>query len=314
VPGADVTEIFAELHVDCRNGLGEMPVWCPESGTLYWIDVVNPGRVFHWAGGTHKPDFCSFAHPVTGLNLAGAGNLLVHGETSLLLFNPETSRSHPIWTLPASPARMRFNDGHCDSVGRLWVGTMVNNFAEDGTAVAITGNIGQLWVVTPDGGRPIDAGFGCPNAICWSPDGGIFYVADSYNGWLYSYRFDLEAGNVTDRRPFCRLSGLGIPDGAAVDEDGYLWNARWGAGTVVRISPDGQLDRVVRLPVSQPTACCFGDRDRRTLYITTARYALDPDRLLAEPVAGGIFAIRTGVPGLELPRFQLQPVGGSLLP
>jgi sugar lactone lactonase YvrE len=144
-----VTEIFAELHVDCRNELGEMPVWCPESGTLYWIDVVNPGRVFHWASGTPKPDFCSY---------------------------------------------------------------------------------------------------------------------------------------------------------------------RWGAGTVVRISPDGQLDRVVRLPVSQPTACCFGDRDRRTLYITTARYALDPDHLLAQPVAGGIFAIRTDVPGLELPHFQLQPVGGSLLP
>lgn len=309
-----MTDTYAELQVDCRNELGEMPVWCAESATLYWIDVVNPGKIFHYAGGMHQPEFYSFPHPVTGLNLAEDGKLLVNSETSLLLFNPKTGRSHPIWTLPPSPTRIRFNDGHCDSLGRLWVGTMRNNLVDDDSATTVEGNVGQLWLITPDGGVPVDEGFGCPNAICWSPDGGTFYAADSFNGWLYSYRFDLEKGRLTDRRPFCRLSDLGVPDGAAVDEDGYLWNARWGAGVVARISPAGELDRIVKVPVSQPTACCFGDRDRRTLYITSARCALDPDRLLAEPVAGGLFAIRTDVPGPELPRFQSQSRGGSTMP
>jgi sugar lactone lactonase YvrE len=89
-----------------------------------------------------------------------------------------------------------------------------------------------------------------------------------------------------------------------VDQEGCLWNARWGAGMLIRISPAGHLDRTVRLPVSQPTACCFGDADLRTLYITTARYGLSPGQLATEPVAGGVFSLRVEVPGLPLPAFR----------
>jgi len=72
-----------------------------------------------------------------------------------------------------------------------------------------------------------------------------------------------------------------------VDQEGYIWNARWGASMLIRLSPTGQLDRTVRLPVSRPTACCFGDDDLRTLYITTARYGLSSQQLATEhsPVA-----------------------------
>jgi len=181
---------------------------------------------------------------------------------------------------------------------------MADNIGDDGAPRAISENVGQICVVSPCGSRLFDATLGCPNAICWSPDDSTFYVADSCDGWLYAYRFDLEAATIFDRRPFCYLEGFGIPDGAAVDQEGYIWNARWGAGAVVRISPEGALDRVVRLPVSQPTACCFGDADQRTLYITSARFALAPRTLATEPLAGGIFAVRTEVPGLKLPRFE----------
>jgi sugar lactone lactonase YvrE len=106
------------------------------------------------------------------------------------------------------------------------------------------------------------------------------------------------------RRPFFYSDALGIPDGAAVDQQGYLWNARWGAGVLIRISPAGRLDRTVGLPVSQPTACCFGDDDLRTLYITTARYGLSRERLAMEPLAGGVFSLRVDVAGLPLPAFR----------
>jgi len=158
-------------------------------------------------------------------------------------------------------------------------------------------------MIAPGGGKRFDEHFGCPNALCWSPDGDTLYVADSCDGWLYAYRFNLADASVSQRRRFCRLDGLGIPDGAAVDAEGYLWNARWGAGAVARISPAGALDRVIHLPTIQPTACCFGDPDRRTLYVTSARFGLSEERLRAEPMAGGIFSIRVDVPGIELPPF-----------
>jgi sugar lactone lactonase YvrE len=199
---------------------------------------------------------------------------------------------------------MRFNDGHCDQSGRLWVGTMPNNIDDEGAALDIEDRSGQICVISGCSSRTIEAQLGCPNAICWSPDGGTFYIADSCDGWIYSHHFDGSAGTISGKRPFCHLDGLGVPDGAAVDRDGYIWNARWGAGVVVRIRPDGTLDRVVRLPVSQPTSCCFGDADRRTLYVTSARFSLTPDRLRDEPFAGGVFSIGLDVPGIEQPQFS----------
>jgi len=300
-------EDVATLQVDCRNELGEAPLWCMATATLYWVDVIKPGRVFHWRKDTNSVDFWDFDDLVTGLNLIAGGGLLIHGKNQIRRFDPSTGKTFPVFSLPPSQMPMRFNDGHCDRAGRLWVGTMANNIGDDGAALDIADRDGQICVISGTSSRMIDANLGCPNAICWSPDESRFYIGDSCDGWLYSYRFDASAGTISDRRPFCRLDGFGVPDGAAVDREGYLWNARWGAGAVVRISPDGSLDRVVRLPASQPTSCCFGDEDRRTLYITSARFALSPERLQKEPFAGGVFSIRLEVGGIEKSQFA----GGS---
>jgi sugar lactone lactonase YvrE len=259
--------------------------------------------VFYCRTETGRVDFWEFDDLVTGLNLVAEGGLLVHRTRDIVRFDPATRETQQVVSLPASTKLMRFNDGHCDRAGRLWVGTMTNNIGDDGAALAISEFDGQICRVSGTTSQAFDARLGCPNAICWSPDGGTFYVGDSCDGWLYSYRFDVDAGTISERRPFCHLGDLGIPDGAAVDCDGYLWNARWGAGAVARISPAGRLDRIVRVPAAQPTACCFGGRDRRTLYVTSARFALSADRLQAEPFAGGVFAVRVDVAGLDVPPF-----------
>ncbi len=292
-----------ELRIDCRNELGEAPLWSAGPRILYWVDVIKPGRVFHWHAAQDRVDFWDFDDLVTGLNLMTGGTLLVHLKDRLLRFDPGSGEMTTIYALPRGTS-MRFNDGHCDRAGRLWVGTMPNNIADDGTARDIVERTGQIHVISHAPARAIDAQLGCPNAICWSPDETRFYIADSCDGWLYAYRYEGSGGTLSDRRRFCRLEALGVPDGAAVDRDGYLWNARWGAGAVVRIAPDGTLDRVVRLPVSQPTACCFGDDDLKTLYITSARYALSADQLRNEPLAGGVFSIRLDVAGFDLPLFS----------
>ena len=293
-----------ELRIDCRNELGETPAWCAGSTTLYWIDVVKPGRVFYWQTETDLVDFWDFDDLVTGLNLVAQGGLLVHGACDIFLFDPASRAQKLIFSLPDSAIPMRFNDGHCDHAGRLWVGSMPDNLSKHGAIPPGYENSGQLYVVGAATTNSFDVRLGCPNAICWSPDGGTFYIADSCDGWLYAYRFDAAQGTVSKRRPFFRLDDCGIPDGAAVDCDGYIWNARWDGGAVVRISPDGRLDRIVHLPTSRPTACCFGGMDRKTLYVTSARFGLTPGQLKTEPFAGGIFTMRVDVPGIEIPSFH----------
>ena len=72
---------------------------------------------------------------------------------------------------------------------------------------------------------------------------------------------------------------------------------------VTRFTPEGRVDRAVRLPASQVTSCTFGGSDLRTLYVTTARTGLDAEALLAEPLAGGLFAVELDVAGLPAHRF-----------
>jgi sugar lactone lactonase YvrE len=72
---------------------------------------------------------------------------------------------------------------------------------------------------------------------------------------------------------------------------------------VVRYTPDGKIDRVIELPVSNPTCCCFGGKGLDTLYISTARQRLTPEQRAREPLAGCVFAVRPGVRGLPEARF-----------
>ena len=93
------------------------------------------------------------------------------------------------------------------------------------------------------------------------------------------------------------------PDGACVDAEGFVWTAIFAAGRVVRYSPQGQVDRVIQLPVTNPTCVCLGGPGLKTLYITTARKFLDRGQLRGEPLAGSVLAVDVDVPGLPVQRF-----------
>ena len=81
---------------------------------------------------------------------------------------------------------------------------------------------------------------------------------------------------------------------SAMDADGYIWNARWGGSCLIRFAPDGSVDRIVELPVTQPTSCVFGGPDLKTLYITSAAVGLEDN---GNPLEGALLSIRTEVAG-----------------
>jgi len=90
--------------------------------------------------------------------------------------------------------------------------------------------------------------------------------------------------------------------GSAIDSAGFLWNCRFGGGCIVRLAPDGAVDRVVEMPVRNITTCTFGGPDLRTLFITTASIVAPPgDRL-----AGSLFALDVDVPGVPENRFSIS--------
>jgi sugar lactone lactonase YvrE len=124
------------------------------------------------------------------------------------------------------------------------------------------------------------------------------YFADSPTHLIQVFDILEPEGLLSAPRPFARTSAGAFPDGATVDADGCVWSAHWGAGCVVRYTPEGRVDRTISVPASQPSCVCFGGPQLDLLCITTARHGLDEACLNAEPNAGDVFLYRAGVQGL----------------
>jgi sugar lactone lactonase YvrE len=116
---------------------------------------------------------------------------------------------------------------------------------------------------------------------------------------IWSYDYDSATGGISNERLFLEGFARGLPDGSTMDAEGYLWNCRFYGNCIVRVAPDGKIDRVVEMPVKNTTTCVFGGADLSTLFVTTASAQAPPsDRL-----AGSLFSIRTGVRGQAENRF-----------
>jgi sugar lactone lactonase YvrE len=111
-------------------------------------------------------------------------------------------------------------------------------------------------------------------------------------------------GTLGTSRIFAQTPAGAFPDGAAIDADGCLWSAHWGAGCVVRYTPEGWIDRTLAVAASRPTCVCFAGPDLDVLCVTTARDGLSDAALLAEQNAGDVFLYRVGVRGLPEPEYQ----------
>jgi len=277
---------------------GEGAVWHPEHAALYWADI-NRFLVHKYSTRSSATESWLFDEPVVSVNLTTNPNLLLLVmATRITFWAPITHpRTSTIYHLPTAPS-MRFNDAKVDPRGSLWVGTMRNNVGDEGENLNVEFSGGVLYRIDPNGSVSewMD-GIGISNTLAWSPDRSTFYFGDTIANTLYAFAFDQDTGTISGRRPFLAGYERGLPDGSAMDSEGYLWNTRPNAACLVRIRPDGSIDRIVTLPTLKPTTCAFGGSDLRTLFITSAR---SPDRL-----SGSLFSLRTDVPGHPIERFRM---------
>jgi sugar lactone lactonase YvrE len=79
-----------------------------------------------------------------------------------------------------------------------------------------------------------------------------------------------------------------------------VWNCRYGGGCIVRVRPDGNIDRIIEMPVTNITTCTFGGDSLSTLFVTTAGLGAP----VSERLAGGLFALETDVKGQAEKRFR----------
>ena len=277
--------------------LGEGPWWSAREKVLYWVDILDPA--VHRFDPTIKENrtvkLTEMVGAVAGRNRGGLITATQFGFKNLDFDSGQmVAISNPEAHLPEN----RFNDGKCDRKGRFWAGTLCLH--------AGTG-IGSLYRMDPDGKvKQMDTGFGVSNGMGWDPENRKMYFTDSKLKRIFVYDFDLESGEIENRRVFATLPEGNdlLPGGLTVDREGFVWSVNWDGWCINRYDPAGAVERTIHLPVPRPTSCMFGGENLDILYVTSARIRLSAQRLSEAPLSGSIFAIDVGVKGMPEPEFM----------
>jgi L-arabinonolactonase len=276
--------------------LGEGPIWDAESQCLYWLDSL--------AGTLHRLDPESGAYqamtvpaPIGSMSLREGGGAVLSLQDGFYSFDFETGATALLAPLGIDHPNVRLNDGKTDRQGRFLAGTM-HLHRNDDEPVA-----GGLFRLDP-GGKAVQIAddIMTSNGPCFSPDGRIFYFADSTRRVIWAFDYDIASGTPHSRRVFADLSGMNTsPDGATVDAEGYVWSSLIRSGSIARFDPAGRIAQQIEMPVRYPTSLSFGGRNLDVLYVTSISRSV---RFADEHQdAGGLFAIEgLGIRGLAEPR------------
>jgi sugar lactone lactonase YvrE len=279
-----------------RCTVGESPVWDERTGRFYWVDVRETPAVFVLDRNSGTERRFPMQEDIGSLVLAEDGPLVLALRSGFAWFDPDTGQILPIVDPEPDTPQTRLNDAKCDAAGRVWCGSMN---PESGRAQ------GRFYRLDPNGScSPGIGSFLTPNGPVFSLDGSTLYLADTRKSLIYAYDYELASGSLGEARVFADLGAFpGGPDGATLDAEGYLWSAQWDGGCLLRFDPDGNIDRIVTVPVSKPTSCCFGGPEYGQLFVTTATRGLSEERRRAEPLAGRVMVLDVGVRGFAPARF-----------
>ncbi|MEM8949383.1 MAG: SMP-30/gluconolactonase/LRE family protein [Pseudomonadota bacterium] len=292
--------VSIECVVDAKAKTGEGAFWDVERQQLWWVDIP-PGLVQCFDPATGDNQQWDIGEPVGCLAPSVRGDLILATRSGFWRFDPETGDKTALHDPEADIPANRFNDCATDPMGRLWAGTMKN----DGGPPAAAGAFYRLdadltsmkWV----------DGIFTTNGLAFSPDGRTMYSADTNASvqTIWASDYDVETGMPGERRPFFDARAVdGRPDGGTVDSDGCYWMAGVGGWQLVRLTPDGEIDRIVDLPIERPSKPMFGGSRLDVLYVTSIGAGLTSGTEDRQPHAGGLFAITgLGVQGLPQTRF-----------
>jgi L-arabinonolactonase len=292
-----IASLIDKLKVE--NELGEGVIWDATGAAVWWTDIEGSAlyrfspqdrQLQRWATPERLGSFAL---------VADTDDLICGFASGFAYFNPLSGSIQWLSRIEQDIPGTRLNDGRADRQGRFWVGTMMESGVVSGEQ-----GVGALYCL--DHQLRVSsqiAGLSISNGLCWSPDAKTLYHTDTPSRCIYRYDFEPATGVISNQRLLVRTEKGCFPDGATIDEQGYLWSAQWGASQVVRYSPEGEVDFILPLPVSQPTCVAFGGPQLNQLFITSAYQGLSEATRQAEPDAGNVLVFQTNIRGLQDPRF-----------
>ena len=282
------------MTIPVGNILGEGVLWDDKTQSIWWTDI-EAAEIFNYSITTQSLRTIAMPYRVGSFGLTqNAEQLIVAFDRGIALYHLKTREVQWLATPELHLTNNRFNDGRVDRQGRFWAGTMVENgpYPSSDAALYCVAHQGQCLEVCEN--------ISISNGLCWSPDGLTMYHADSPTHEIFQYDFDPNTASVSNKRSFVTTEQMIFPDGSEVDAAGYIWNAQWGGGKVVRYRPNGQVYLTLILPVTNPTSIAIGGPNMDWLIITSAKHSLSAEQLSNESQAGDVFIYQlVGIYGLQ---------------
>jgi L-arabinonolactonase len=281
---------------DFRLTWGESLRWDDRRRRLYFVDCA--AQTLHWLAEAEPPlHSMQLGSLPTGIALTDINVLVACLDDGLHVIDPDVGTSELLAPYPEGMFG-RANDANADGSGNLITGTLNLGPAR-----------GAAWRFSAvDGWRMLDDDISNTNGpVVLDIDGqATLVLADTSARAVYAYPYDGRAGTVGERRVFGDHGALdGAPDGAAADSDGGVWSCVLGPGKVARFTATG-LDRVLDLPMPNPSDVTFGGPELDRLYVTSIALDLGDGRA---PTAesGCLLAVDgLGVNGQPEARFHLE--------
>ncbi len=279
-----------------RCHLGEGPTYDAATNTAWWFDILD-GRLFEAHLGNGQVSSHRLGRMASALARIDAERQLIAAEDGLYIRRIRDGRMTLYCTLEADNPSNRSNDARVHPSGTFWIGTMGRK-AEAGAGAIYALHRGEL--------SRLFAGVSIPNAICFSPDGALGYFADTATNVLYRVVLDPATGlpsGVPEK--LLQHRGAGGLDGAVVDADGQIWNARWGGGCIDVYNPQGEHLRCLRVPARQASCPAFVGPDLSHLLVTSAWQDMDEAARAEDPEHGRTFLMEVAARGRPEPDVKL---------
>lgn len=281
--------------------MGEGPVWSDAEQVLWWVDIIAPS-LHRFDPATGADDVWVMPSKVGCIALCDGAKLIVALETGFAVFDPASGSLAPIGGPCPAKTGARFNDGTVSPEGHFLVTTMQASPPFDDPIQTVQA-LHRDFQVTE-----LISGLRIGNGLAFSIDGRTLFVSDTHpeDAAIWAFDWHPEEAQVSNRRLFFETTQIaGRPDGAAVDAEGFYWFAAVGGWQIVRLTPDGRLDRTVAVPVEKPSKLAFGGPDLSVAYVTSISAGLSAGSEPDQPDAGGLFAVELGVRGFNMTEFNL---------
>ena len=241
--------------------LGESPIWDHRLGMLFWIDTLAESLLSYHPESQRISTYIVGIPPRAIALLNDPEHLLVISDTDIFVYSIKNEAMHWWCKLPV-PDSTQLNDCVVDEHGRMFVCCMnkdVNSRQSNSRIYQVFGD-----GTVEDLGVELKIG----NGLAVYRD--TLFFADSIERAIFKIELNTSSKEPTFFFNYNQFPGN--PDGATFDLDGNFWIASVYGSSILCISASGDVIRCLETPVNRPSKIAFGERDLRTMFVTSISY------------------------------------------